>query len=217
MLGILNKIQTVLIGLVLTMMILPAFVYGEEVESIFVKTDKVSYSEDEIIIISGNVSTVIGERIVIIQIIHDGSYAHLAQLQVAQDGSFTETVLVEGELWNEYGKYIVRASYQDEIAETTFEFRGSIATPSTNNKCSPGTIFSPDSNSCVLITNTKHQDNNPINENISLQEKNTQLKLENKQLKNQINELQLEIDNLQNIIHEQINVIIKVSYDLKNQ
>ncbi len=97
----------------------------------------------------------------------------------------------------------------------TFVVGASTLATETNSKCGPGTIFNADFNSCVLIPNEKHVDNNPINENISLQEKNTQLKIENKQLKNQITKLDLEIANLQNILHEQIKVIMDVLLELK--
>ncbi len=99
-----------------------------------IQTDDNHYDEGDTIVISGTVNTVIGETPVIIQMIHDASYVHLAQLQVAQDGSFTETVLAEGVLWKKSGEYIVRASYQDEIVETTFSYTpesGSIETTSS--------------------------------------------------------------------------------------
>ncbi|MBA4717935.1 MAG: PEFG-CTERM sorting domain-containing protein [Nitrosopumilus sp.] len=99
-----------------------------------IQTDDNHYDEGDTIVISGIVNTVIGETPVIIQIIHDAAYAHLAQLQVAQDGSFTETVLAEGALWKKSGEYIVKASYQNEIVQTTFSYTpesGSIETTSS--------------------------------------------------------------------------------------
>ncbi len=87
-----------------------------------IQTDDNHYDEGDTIVISGSVDTVIGKTPVLIQIIHDAAYAHIAQLQVAQDGSFTETVLAEGALWKTGGEYIVRASYQDEIIETAFNY-----------------------------------------------------------------------------------------------
>jgi len=93
-----------------------------QVSLLSIQTDNNFYDEGDTIVISGSVNTVIGETPVIIQIIHDAAYVHLAQLQVAQDGSFTETVLAEGALWKTGGEYIVRASYQDEIVETIFSY-----------------------------------------------------------------------------------------------
>jgi len=82
-----------------------------------VQTDDNHYDEGDTIVISGKVSIVIGDTPVIIQIINEGAYAHFAQIDVAQDGSFTETVLAEGKFWKNGGKYIVRTSYQDKIVD----------------------------------------------------------------------------------------------------
>ncbi len=86
------------------------------------QTDDNHYDEGDTIVISGIVNTVIGETPIIIQIIYEATYVHLAQIEVAQDGSFTETVIAEGKLWRNAGEYIVRASYQDQIVETVFNY-----------------------------------------------------------------------------------------------
>jgi len=87
-----------------------------------IKTDDNSYDEGDTVVISGIVNTIIGKTPIIIQIIYETTYVHLAQIEVAQDGSFTETVIAEGPLWKKAGEYIVRASYQDQIAEIEFSY-----------------------------------------------------------------------------------------------
>ena len=89
---------------------------------ISIQTDDNNYDEGDTVVISGIVNIVIGKTPVIIQIIHGATYVHLAQIEVAQDGSFSETILVEGQLWKKSGEYIVRASYQDQITETEFSY-----------------------------------------------------------------------------------------------
>ncbi len=87
-----------------------------------VKTDDNRYDEGDTVVISGIVNIIIGKTPIIIQIIHEATYVHLAQIEVAKDGTFSETVIVEGPLWKNAGKYIVRASYQDQIVETEFDY-----------------------------------------------------------------------------------------------
>jgi len=84
------------------------------------------YFEGDIIVISGKVSTVIQETPVTIQVIHLGeneSIIEIAQIEVAQDGTFTHEVRTEGPLWRVGGEYVVRASYgSDNKADVYFEF-----------------------------------------------------------------------------------------------
>ncbi len=87
-----------------------------------VMTDDNLYDEGDTIVISGIVKTIIGETPVLIQIIHEGAIIEIAQITVAQDGSFTKTVLAEKPAWKNAGEYIVRAFYQDQVAETEFSY-----------------------------------------------------------------------------------------------
>lgn len=111
---------------ILPLLIIPA--YGESHVEISVTTDKSEYVENDTIIITGSVSEILNSTSVIIQIIHNASYAHLAQLPVASDGIFTEMVLAGGMLWKEPGEYTVRAQYEGHIGETTFYYWESLYT-----------------------------------------------------------------------------------------
>jgi len=82
-----------------------------------------SFEEGETIVISGKVSTIILETPVTIQIFNEGNLIEIAQLVVAQDGSFTHTIIAQGPQWQSEGDYTVRALYgEGNIAETNFEF-----------------------------------------------------------------------------------------------
>ncbi len=82
-----------------------------------------SFEEGETIVIYGKVSTIILETPVTIQIFNEGNLIEIAQLVVAQDGSFTTTILAEGGQWQNEGDYTVRAFYgEGNIAEASFEF-----------------------------------------------------------------------------------------------
>jgi len=82
-----------------------------------------SFEEGETIVISGKVSTIVLETPVTIQIFNEGNLIEIAQLVVAQDGSFTHTIIAQGPQWQSEGDYTVRALYgEGNIAEANFEF-----------------------------------------------------------------------------------------------
>ena len=109
-------------GVIILFFISTTTVFAQESLISEFKTDDNRYDEGDTVVISGIVNTIIGKTPIIIQIIHEVTYVHLAQIEVAQDGTFSETVIAEGPLWKNAGKYIVRASYQDQIAETEFDY-----------------------------------------------------------------------------------------------
>jgi len=93
-----------------------------------------SFEEGETIVISGRVSTIILETPVTIQIFNEGNLIEIRQLVIAQDGSFTTTILAEGKVWQNEGDYTVRAAYgEGNIAETNFEFFKQIAIADTSD------------------------------------------------------------------------------------
>ena len=98
---------------------------------ITIQTDDNNYDEGDTVVISGHVKTVIGGTPVIIQIIHQSTstIVQIEQLTVAQDGTFSKTILAEGPLWGNKGTYIAKAAYQDTIIETEFSFTPKKAAP----------------------------------------------------------------------------------------
>ena len=93
-----------------------------------------SYEEGETIVISGKVSTIIFDAPMTINIFNQGNLIEIAQLVVAQDGSFTHTILAQGPQWQNEGDYTVRASYgEGNIAEANFEFFKQIAIADTSD------------------------------------------------------------------------------------
>jgi len=92
-------------------------------EPILVEVSSSSYEEGDIIVISGKVSTIILDYQVTIQIFNEGNLIEIAQLVVAQDGSFTHTIIAQGSQWQNEGNYAIRASYgEGNVAEANFEF-----------------------------------------------------------------------------------------------
>jgi len=109
-------------GIIVLFFISTATAFAQESIISQFQTDDKNYDEGDTVVISGIVNTIIGKTPIIIQIIYETTYVHLAQIEVAQDGSFSETVIAEGPLWKKAGEYIVRASYQDQIVEVEFSY-----------------------------------------------------------------------------------------------
>ena len=93
-------------------------------EPILVEVSSSSYEEGDIIVISGKVSTIILDYQVTIQIFNeDNNLIEIRQIVVAQDGSFTTTIIAQGSQWQNEGDYAIRASYgEGNVAEANFEF-----------------------------------------------------------------------------------------------
>jgi hypothetical protein len=107
-------------GIIVLFFISTATAFAQE--ELSVQTDDNRYDEGDTIVISGNVGIVIAETPVLIQIIHEGTIIEIAQITVAQDGSFTKTVLAEKPAWKNEGEYIIKAFYQDQVVEIEFSY-----------------------------------------------------------------------------------------------
>jgi len=85
------------------------------------------YFQDDIIVISGQVTPIV-EGDVTLQLIHLGengeeSIVENAQIQVAQDGTFSKTIHATGKQWQLEGEYVVRAFYGvNSVADVYFDF-----------------------------------------------------------------------------------------------
>ena len=103
--------------------IVPFSAYAQSKSLISVTTAEKSYEEGDTVVVSGEVTSIILDTPVTIQIFHKGNLVEIAQLIVAQDGKFTHTILAQGPLWQQDGTYTVRASYgASNMIETSFEY-----------------------------------------------------------------------------------------------
>jgi len=109
-------------GLIFLLIISTATVFAQE-SLINVQTDDSIYDEGDIVVISGNVTTVIGKTPVTLQLFIEESLVDIAQITVAQDGTYSHTIIAEGPQWKKSGDYLIRVSYgEGNIAETEFSF-----------------------------------------------------------------------------------------------
>jgi len=103
--------------------ILPAF----SQEPLEVGLSEKVYFQGDIIVISGQVNPIV-EGDVTLQFIRLGengeeSIVEIAQIQVAQDGTFAYTVIATGKQWQLEGEYVVRTFYGvNSVADVYFDF-----------------------------------------------------------------------------------------------
>ena len=98
------------------------FSYAQEDSGFFVATNHGFYEKGDVIVISGNAYPVMQDVPVIIQVIADGILVDVAQITIAQEGSFLHTIITDGPLWKKSGDYTVKASYGIQSTESSFEF-----------------------------------------------------------------------------------------------
>lgn len=99
---------------------LSAFAQTEELISI--KTSDKSYEDGDTIVISGNVTAIILDTPITLQIFYENNLVDIGQIIVAQDGSYSFTLKAAGDNWKKDGTYTIRANYSGKIIETTIEF-----------------------------------------------------------------------------------------------
>jgi len=127
----------ILLVFVFSFFILPAF--SQTPSLIKVQVSDSSFEEGQTVVISGEVTTIVMNTPITVQIFYKENLIEIAQLQVAQDGTFTLTVSAQGPQWQQEGEYIVRATY--DIAEAYFNFYKKLPDPSINFEVSkPGDI-----------------------------------------------------------------------------
>lgn len=95
------------------------------------------YSEGEAVIISGKVDAFLPNTPLLLQVFRETNRVHIAQVDVAQDGTYSYSLIADGPYFKADGKYIVQASYgvTGNVFETSFDFQ---TTESGNN---PSQIF----------------------------------------------------------------------------
>jgi len=111
------------IMLTLTLAIGMVFNAAEAVDQISLSTSNNIYYSGDYVVIFGAVNTIFENMPLTIQIYHESNLVDVAQVLVAQDGTFVKSFNAVGQQWKEEGIYTVRAQYTStQIAETTFEF-----------------------------------------------------------------------------------------------
>jgi predicted secreted protein with PEFG-CTERM motif len=130
----------IIFGIVSLLIISTGTVFAQE-SLISVQTDDNNYDEGDTIVISGKITTVVGETPITLQLFTEGNLVEIAQIKVAQDGTYSHTVIAEGPLWKKQGEYIVRVSYgEGNVAESEFNYlpKSEIIETTTNFEVNAG-------------------------------------------------------------------------------
>jgi len=111
------------IMLTLTFAIGMVFNAAEAVDQLSLSTSSDIYYGGDYVVVFGNVNTIFENMPITIQIYHESNLVDVAQVPVAQDGTFVKSFNAVGQQWNEEGTYTIRVQYTPtQIGETTFEF-----------------------------------------------------------------------------------------------
>ena len=114
-----------LILIVVTIGLTPSFAFAEESDSI--STNLEAYTSGEVVIVFGKIVDITPGLPLTIQIFHNDNLIDVAQISVAQDGTFAQTFNALGPLWSSDGTYTVRGFYTvDRIMETYFQFKNTL-------------------------------------------------------------------------------------------
>ena len=110
-----------LILIIVTIGLTPSFAFAEESDSISTNLD--TYTAGETVIVFGKIVNITQDLPLTIQIYHNDNLIDVAQISVAQDGTFAHTFKTLGPLWSSDGTYTVRGFYTvDQVMETEFQF-----------------------------------------------------------------------------------------------
>lgn len=114
-----------LILIIVTIGLTPSFAFAEESDSI--STNLEAYTSGEVVIVFGKIVDITPGLPLTIQIFHNDNLIDVAQISVAQDGTFAQTFNALGPLWSGDGTYTVRGFYTvDRIMETYFQFKNTL-------------------------------------------------------------------------------------------
>jgi len=111
------------IMLTLTLAIGMVFNAAEATDQISLSTSSDIYYGGDYVVVFGSVNTIFENMPITIQVYHESNLVDVAQVPVAQDGTFVKSFNAVGQQWNEEGTYMIRAQYTPtQIGETSFEF-----------------------------------------------------------------------------------------------
>jgi len=109
--------------LTLTLAIGMVFNAAEAADQISLSTSSDIYYNGDYVVTFGSVNTIFENMPITIQIYHGSNLVDVAQVPVAQDGTFVKSFNAVGQQWEGEGTYTVRVQYTStQIGETTFEF-----------------------------------------------------------------------------------------------
>ena len=93
--------------LTLTLAIGMVFNAAAATDQIILSTSSDIYYNGDFVVVFGNVTTIFENMPITIQIYHDSNLVDVAQVVVAQDGTFVKSFNAVGQQWNEEGLSLI--------------------------------------------------------------------------------------------------------------
>jgi len=116
-----SRVFCIMLTLILTIGMV--FNAAEAVDQISLSTSSDIYYSEDYVVVFGSVNTIFENMPITIQIYYESNLVDVAQVPVAQDGTFVKSFNAVGQQWKEEGTYTIRVQYTPtQIGETTFEF-----------------------------------------------------------------------------------------------
>ena len=115
-----NRILCVVFTLILAIGIIMNAAEAEE--SLTISTSNDVYYSGDFVVVYGSGPTVFENMPMTIQIHYDSNLVEVAQIEVAQDGTFFKSFNASGPFWVNQGTYQISVQYATLTTETTFEF-----------------------------------------------------------------------------------------------
>ena len=118
--------QKISLFIILLIVISAPITFAEEPlssQKISLTSDHLSYQEGDVITITGTIEKVIPEMPVSLQLFFGKNLIQVSQVNVSQDGQFTDTFTAAGPQWQNEGTVTIRANYGGETStELQIEF-----------------------------------------------------------------------------------------------
>ena len=115
-----NRILCIIFTLILAIGI--ATHTAEAAGSVTIETSNDVYYSGDFVVVFGKVQTIFENTPVTIQILNQGNIVGIAQIKIAQDGTYAASFNASGPLWVNDGIYQVSVAYATAGAQATFEF-----------------------------------------------------------------------------------------------
>ena len=117
--------MTFIVLISISLMTSVTFAQEEKMSSqkIFLQTDNTAYVEGDVITVTGSVEKVIPGLPISLTVFFGKNLIQVSQVNVSQDGEFSDTFTADGPQWQNEGIIIIRANYGDNVStELTIDF-----------------------------------------------------------------------------------------------
>jgi len=109
-------------------------IFAEALDPLTVELTKDVYNKGDILVVFGNVPVVFDEvPDVTIQILFEEQVIEIAQIKIAEDGTYAKDFNTNAEKWAHDGQYIIKVYYTEDLFNTaTFQFFQNIITETSS-------------------------------------------------------------------------------------